>query len=66
MMRESDIRDGLAAGRRLCQEEWASGEEIAIVDRLVAQGFAFATPWAYHDNFQCERRYVWRAAEKAG
>ncbi len=61
-MSEQEIRDGLSQGRRLCQEEWARGEEIEIVDKMVAEGFAVATPWEYHGNFQCERRYVYAAA----
>ena len=52
------MRQGLARGRRLTQEEWAHPDEIRFVDELVAEGAAAVTEWKYHDNFQCERRYV--------
>lgn len=57
-MTKEEMRAGLKQGRRLIQEEWASGQEIAWVDELVAEGIADATPWEYHGNFQCERRVV--------
>ena len=57
-MNKSEMKAGLLSGRRLRQEEWASREEIAAVDELVAEGIARATPWSYRDGFQCEVRDV--------
>ena len=57
-MTKEEMRAGLLRGRRLTQEEWATPAEIAAVDELVTEGIASATAWEYHDNFQCERRYV--------
>lgn len=61
----TEMREGLARGKRLIQEEWADPNEIEAVDQLVAEGAAKATPWEYHDNFQCSRRIV-TAALKGG
>ena len=61
----TEMREGLARGRRLMQKEWADPKEIAAVDQLVAEGVAKATPWEYHGNFQCSRRIV-TAALKGG
>lgn len=55
-----EMRRGLAAGRTLIQEEWSTPEEIQAVDQLIAEGFAEASPWEYKDNFQCERRRVYK------
>lgn len=55
---KTEMEAGLAAGRRLCQEEWSAQSEITAVNELVAEGKAVASKWEYHDNFQCERRYV--------
>lgn len=57
-MTRDEIERGLAAGRRLIQEEWAHPQEIAWVDELVAEGKATATEWEYRDGFQCERRVI--------
>lgn len=59
---KDEMRSGLLAGRRLTQEEWAHPSEIQWVDELVAEGVAQVSRWEYSDNFQCERRYVSRAA----
>ncbi len=59
-MTEEEMRQGLAAGRTLIQEEWSTPEEIAIVDKLISEGFAEASPWEYKDNFQCEHRRVYK------
>lgn len=55
---KSEMEQGLAQGKTLTQEEWAHPKEIAWIDELVAEGKAFATPWKYKDNFQCEMRRV--------
>lgn len=65
-MTKDEMRKGLLQGRRLTQEEWAARDEITAVDELVAEGIAVATPWEYHDNFQCERRYVTRKPMPTG
>ena len=57
-MPKDEIAKGLAAGRRLVQEEWCNPQEIAFVDELVAEGKAEASEWQYRDNFQCEMRHV--------
>ena len=57
-MSREEMEQGFALGRTLVQEEWAHPQEIAWVDDLVAEGKAIATPWEYHDNYQCERRRV--------
>lgn len=57
-MTKAEMATGLAAGRRLVQEEWADGSEITAVDELVAEGIACATPWQWRDGFQCMRRVV--------
>lgn len=57
-MTKDERARGLAAGRRLVQEEWADRAEIIAVDELVSEGKASATPWEYRDGFQCERRIV--------
>lgn len=57
-MTKEEMAKGLAAGRRLVQEEWADAQEIAWVDELVAEGKAKAGPWEYKAGFQCERRIV--------
>lgn len=57
-MTKDEIRQGLAQGRRLIQEEWAHPLEKQWVDELVAEGIAAATPFTYVENFQCERRIV--------
>lgn len=59
-MTEEEMRAGLSAGRTLTQEEWASPEEIRIIDKLIAEGFAEASAWEYKDNFQCERRRIYK------
>lgn len=64
MMGKEEMRKGLEQGRTLCQEEWSQPEEIRAVDELVAEGIAYASPWEYSDNFQCERRYITRARSK--
>lgn len=63
-MTKEEMRIGLGKGWRLCQEEWSTPDEIKWVDELVEEGFAVATPFKYHDNFQCERRYVSRSTGK--
>lgn len=63
-MTREEMVEGLRAGRRLCQEEWADANDIVLVDSLVAEGIAVATPFRYNDNFQCERRYVTAAPAK--
>lgn len=57
-MTKDEMIIGLAAGRRLIQEEWADGSEIDAVDQLVAEGKAKVTPWQWKDNFQCMRRVI--------
>lgn len=57
-MTKEEMATGLAAGRRLIQEEWADAEEIQAVDELVAEGQATATAWEWRDGFQCKRRIV--------
>lgn len=57
-MGETEVRAGLLAGRRLIQEEWSTAAEIELIDKLVVEGIARATPWEWSDNYQCERRYV--------
>lgn len=57
-MTRQEMITGLAAGRRLIQEEWADGSEINAVDQLVAEGKAQDTPWQWKDNFQCMRRII--------
>ncbi|UJX46610.1 hypothetical protein [Xanthobacter sp. YC-JY1] len=66
LMTRSEMEAGLAAGRRLIQEEWADPQEIADVDALVAEGKAAATPWEWRDGFQCQRRIVTCAARPEG
>lgn len=61
-MSKDEIRAGLEAGRKLVQEEWCNPAEVTAIDELVDEGVAEATPWQWHDNFQCERRIVTRAA----
>jgi hypothetical protein len=61
-MTKDEMRVGLLAGRQLAQEEWATREEIAAADELIAEGVAIATPWERRSNFQCEVRFVRRAA----
>lgn len=58
MMTKSEFKKGLLMGRTLCQEEWCDDEEKKAIDELISEGIATATPWAYHDNFQCERRFI--------
>jgi hypothetical protein len=65
-MKKDEIRAGLVQGWRLCQEEWATDEEIKAVDELVKEGLADVTPWEYSDNFQCERRFVTRKVNPDG
>lgn len=55
-MTYAEMKDGFAQGRRLLQEEWATPDEIAAVDRLAEEGWCDVTPWEYRDNFQCEVR----------
>ncbi len=57
-MTKEEMERGLAAGRRLVQEEWADRNEIRAVDELVAEGKANATAWQYRDGFQCEMRSI--------
>lgn len=57
-MTKDEMEKGLAAGRRLTQEEWADPTEIRAVDELIAEGKASATDWEYRDGFQCERRII--------
>lgn len=57
-MTKDEMIIGLAAGRRLIQEEWADGSEIDAVDQLVSEGKAQASPWQWKDNFQCMRRVI--------
>lgn len=57
-MTKDEMAKGLAAGRRLIQEEWADGSEIDAVDQLIAEGKAAASPWQWKDNFQCMRRII--------
>lgn len=57
-MTKEEMRKGFAQGCRLIQEEWCAPEEKVWVDELVAEGLATATPFEYHDNFQCERRII--------
>lgn len=57
-MTKAEMVAGLAAGRTLIQEEWADPLEIALVDELVREGNAVATPWEWRENFQCERRRI--------
>lgn len=57
-MTKGEMAEGLARGRTLIQEEWASPQEIKWVDELITEGKAKATPWEYKDSFQCERRRV--------
>lgn len=57
-MTRKEMEAGLAAGRRLIQEEWADSSEINAVDQLVSEGKAQATPWQWKDNFQCMRRII--------
>jgi len=59
-MNKEQIRDGLAKGQTLIQEEWAHPFEHRWVEELIAEGIAEATPWEYKDNYQCEMRYVTR------
>lgn len=61
-MTKHEMREGLAAGRVLIQEEWADRHEIEAVDELVSEGVATATPWEYKDGFQCERRRIYGVA----
>jgi len=58
MMTRDEMVTGFKAGRRLIQEEWADPLEIQWVDQLVEEGLAEASPWRYHDSYQCERRIV--------
>ncbi|MBL4757515.1 MAG: hypothetical protein JKY32_07725 [Rhizobiales bacterium] len=56
---KAEIAAGLAAGRSLIQEEWASDKEIEWVDELISEGIAKAShDWEYHDNYQCKRRRI--------
>jgi hypothetical protein len=57
-MTKEQMAAGFARGRSLTQEEWANPSEIKWVDELIAEGKATAEPWAYHGNFQCEKRRV--------
>ncbi len=57
-MTKEQMAAGFARGRSLTQEEWANPAEIKWVDELIAEGKATAEPWAYHSNFQCEKRRV--------
>lgn len=57
-MTKDEMASGLAAGRRLIQEEWADGSEIRAVDELVEEGKAAATPWQWKHGFQGMRRIV--------
>lgn len=64
-MTKVEIERGLAAGRTLIQEEWAHPQEVAWVEELIAEGKAVASPWEYLDTYQCERRRIRGAAERA-
>jgi hypothetical protein len=57
-MTKDQMAAGFAEGRSLTQEEWANPAEIQWIDELIAEGRATADPWAYHDNFQCQKRRV--------
>ena len=57
-MSKDEMAAGLALGRTLTQEEWAHPLERRWVEELIAEGKATATPWRYHDNFQCQMRRV--------
>jgi len=57
-MTKEQMREGLAKGHTLIQEEWAHPSEIAWIDELITEGAATATPWEYKDGFQCERRRI--------
>lgn len=58
-MTEQELREGFAAGRTITQEEWATRDEVAAIDKLVAEGLAEVVHgWEYLDSFQCERRVV--------
>lgn len=57
-MTKEQMAEGFARGRTLTQEEWANPAEIQWIDELIAEGRARAEPWAYHPNFQCEKRKV--------
>lgn len=65
-MTKDEMAAGLAAGRRLIQEEWAHRQEIAWVDELVAEDKAEAGPWEYKDGFQCERRVITGKKNRCG
>lgn len=60
-MNKADIKQGLLEGRKLIQEEWSDPDTIRIVDELVAEGVAQATPWTYRSSFQCEMREITKA-----
>lgn len=55
---KDEMRAGLAAGRRLIQEEWAHPDEIRFVNELVTEAIAIAGAWEWSDGFQCERRTI--------
>lgn len=57
-MTKDEMAKGLASGRSLTQEEWATPDEIQAVDELGAEGLATVGPWEYKDGFQCERRII--------
>ncbi len=57
-MTREEMVAGFAKGRMLTQEEWAHPSEKQWVDELIAEGRATATPWRYHDNFQCAMQKV--------
>jgi hypothetical protein len=49
---------GFARGWTIVQEEWAHPDEMRLVNELVEQGKATATPWKYKDGHECRRRKV--------
>lgn len=56
------MREGIAAGRTLIQEEWSHPDDIENVDKLIAEGFAKEEDgWRWHHGYQCERRRIVRA-----
>lgn len=58
-----EMRQGMREGRELIQEEWAAKDEIEAADKLIEEGLAVATQWAWRDKFQCEMRKVWRVSK---
>ena len=57
-MSKEEMANGFAKGRTLTQEEWAHPKENEWIEELIKEGKCKATPWKYHDNFQCEMRKV--------